>query len=205
VDAAQSFGKELNALRHPRVELVSISGHKIFAPKGVGALIMRRRNGGERPPLAPLTFGGGQERGVRPGTLPVALIAGLGLAAELAVTEADARAAHNRIFRERLLAALAPLDPVINGDPGLCVAQIVNLSFPHIDGDDAIEALADIAAISNGSACTSHALSCSHVLGAMQLDAARSANATRWSWCHLTPEPDWPGIIERLRGLQHGR
>src|SRR5262249_4746141 len=81
VDAAQSFGRELDALRHPRIDLISASAHKINGPKGVGALVMRRR-AGKRPPLQPLMFGGGQERGLRPGTLPVALTVGFGAAAE---------------------------------------------------------------------------------------------------------------------------
>jgi cysteine desulfurase len=204
VDAAQGFGKELGPLRQERVDLISISGHKILAPKGVGALIARRR-GEERPPLTPLLFGGGQERGLRPGTLPVALIAGLGLAAELAMAEVRDRTDKCWAFRKTLLENLAPLDPLINGDPHRCIPNIVNLSFPGIDADDAIEALADVAAISNGSACTSNSLTCSHVLGAMKLDPIRAAGATRWSWCHLTPEPDYPAIVARLRGLRNGR
>jgi cysteine desulfurase len=201
VDAAQGFGKEIAPLRHPRIDLVSVSGHKLFAPKGVGALITRRRNG-ERPPLSPLMFGGGQERGLRPGTLPVHLIVGLGRAAELAVAEVDTRAAANRAFRDRALAALRPLDPAITGDNDRTVPHILNLALPGIDADEAMEALADTIAISNGSACTSQSLSCSHVLGAMGLDPARAASALRLSWCHLTPEPDWPRVVEILRGLR---
>ena len=91
VDAAQAFGKQIEPLRHRRIDLMSISGHKIYAPKGIGALVTRRR-GYQRPPLRPLLFGGGQERGLRPGTLPVALIAGLGTAAELALREHAERA-----------------------------------------------------------------------------------------------------------------
>src|SRR5699024_5917181 len=83
VDAAQGFGKDLEPLRCPRIDLISISGHKLYAPKGVGALIMKRRMGG-RPPIEPLMYGGGQERGLRPGTLPVGLIAAFGLASQLA-------------------------------------------------------------------------------------------------------------------------
>jgi cysteine desulfurase len=90
IDAAQSFGREIEALRHPRLDLISASAHKINGPKGIGALIMRRRVG-TRPPLQPLMVGGGQERGLRPGTIPVPLVAGFGLAAELATLEADAR------------------------------------------------------------------------------------------------------------------
>ena len=77
VDAAQSFARDIDALRHPRIDLISASAHKINGPKGIGALITRRR-GQERPPLQPLMFGGGQERGLRPGTMPVALAAGFG-------------------------------------------------------------------------------------------------------------------------------
>ena len=90
VDAAQSFARDIDALRHPRIDLISASAHKINGPKGIGALIMRRR-GQERPPLQPLMFGGGQERGLRPGTMPVALAAGFGMAAELAAAEREVR------------------------------------------------------------------------------------------------------------------
>jgi cysteine desulfurase len=201
VDAAQSFGKIIEPLRHPRVDLISVSGHKLHAPKGVGALITRRR-GDERPPLTPLTFGGGQERGLRPGTLPVHQIVGLGLAAELALAEVDERAAANREFRARALAALLPLDPVLTVDPDRAVPHILNLSFPGVDADEAMEALADWIAISNGSACTSHSQTCSHVLGAMGLAGPRADGALRLSWCHLTPDPDWPRVVEILRSLR---
>jgi cysteine desulfurase len=201
VDAAQGFGKEVPPLRNNRIDLISISGHKLHAPKGIGALVSRRR-GDQKPPLAPLMFGGGQERGLRPGTLPVHLIVGLGLASELAVSEADQRAAANRQFRERALKALASLDPVLAGDQDRVVPHILNLSFPNIDADQAMEALAGIAAISNGSACTSQSLTCSHVLSAMRLPADQIEGALRLSWCHLTPDPDWPRFVEAIRQLR---
>ena len=200
-DAAQGFGKEIPALRHSRIDLISVSGHKLFAPKGVGALIARRRDA-ERPPLSPLMFGGGQERGLRPGTLPVHLIVGLGRAAEIALAEHEARDQANRRFRDRALAALQPLDPIVTGDPARTVPHILNLALPGIDAEEAMEALADTIAISNGSACTSQSLTCSHVLGAMGFDPARSASALRLSWCHLTPEPDWSRVVEILRALR---
>ena len=84
VDGAQAYGKLIAPLRNPRIDLLAFSGHKIGAPKGIGALVTRRR-GYKRPPLTPLMYGGGQERGLRPGTLPVALIAGLGLASSIAL------------------------------------------------------------------------------------------------------------------------
>lgn len=204
VDAAQAFGRDLPPLRHPRVDLVSISGHKIHAPKGVGALVTRRKNG-RRPPLSPLMHGGGQERGLRPGTLPVHLVAGLGLAAELAAGEAAERARTCLAFRGRLLAALHPLHPTLNGDQAHVLPHIINLSFPRLDSEDVMAALAESVAISNGSACSSQSLTCSHVLGAMGLDAGVMEGALRWSWCHMTEEPDWKCIVDIFQTLTRDR
>jgi cysteine desulfurase len=201
VDAAQGFGKLIEPLRDPRIDLISISGHKIHAPKGIGALVVRRRNG-ERPPLTPLTFGGGQELGLRPGTLPVHLIVGLGRAAELALAEVDARTETTLAFRRRALAALATLEPIITGDPERAVPHILNLAFPGVDADEAMEALADVVAVSNGSACTSQSLTCSHVLSAMGLEGERAEGAMRLSWCHLTSEPDWDQFVVVIKSLR---
>lgn len=201
VDAAQSFGKVLEPLRTQRIDLISISGHKVHSPKGVGALVARRR-GGTRPPLQPLMFGGGQELGLRPGTLPVHLIVGLGLAAELAAAEAVQRTAACRRFRDRLLAALAPLNPVFAGDEALVVPHMVNLSFPGLDSDEVIEALANFIAISSGAACSSQSYTCSHVLSAMGLDEPRSSGALRFSWCHMTEDVDWEPVVHTIRRLR---
>ena len=193
VDAAQGFGKDLLPLRRGRIDLISVSGHKIFGPQGIGALIARRR-GQLLPPLKPLLFGGGQEFGVRPGTLPVALIAGFGLAAELATKEADQRRQKCVAFRERLLSALKRLQPVINGDEHRALPHVVNLSFPGIDADQAIEALSPIVAASDGAACTSICSSASHVLSAMQLPAEYVDGGIRMSWGHLTGDPNWHAL-----------
>jgi cysteine desulfurase len=204
VDAAQGFARELPALRHPRLDLISASAHKINGPKGVGALIVRRRNG-RRPGLAPLMFGGGQERGLRPGTLPVPLIAGFGLAAELAMAEAAERDARCRAFRASLLAGLAPLEPIVNGDPDRTVPYILNLAFSGVDAETVIDAWSDLVAISNGAACTSQSYTCSHVLSAMQLPAWQRDGAVRFSWCASSREPDWRALVaavEPFRNLQ---
>jgi cysteine desulfurase len=198
VDAAQSFAREIEALRHPRLDLISVSAHKINGPKGIGALVMRRRDG-RRPPLQPLMFGGGQERQLRPGTMPVPLAAGLGLAAELAVAEADARDARCRAFRLALLGGLAPLEPVINGDPSRSVPYILNLSIPGLDAETAIDAWCDLVAISNGAACTSQSYTCSHVLSGMQLPDWRKDGALRFSWCAASPEPDWSALVSAVK------
>ena len=195
VDAAQGFGKALDALRHQRVDLISVSGHKICGPKGAGALIVRHRNG-TRPPLTPLLHGGGQELGLRPGTLPVPLIAAFGKAAELAVDEYDARLATATAFQERLLAGLAPLAPRVHGDSDRRLPYILNLSIPGWDKETLIEAWAGLAAISDGAACTSQSYTCSHVLAAMGLSPEDEAGAVRISWCHLSEMPD----LEALTG-----
>jgi cysteine desulfurase len=180
-DAAQGFGKQLEVLRNERIDMISVSGHKLYAPKGIGALLLRRRNR-RRPPVAPLMFGGGQERGLRPGTLPVPLIAGFGLASELAMSEHTERLQALRATRELFVAALGRLGATINGDSRLAVAHILNASIPGIDSEAAMVALKDVAAISNGSACTSSSYEPSHVLRAMGLDDESARCAIRISW-----------------------
>lgn len=197
VDAAQSFARELQTLRDSRIDFISASAHKINGPKGVGALIARRR-GRERPPLRPLMFGGGQELGLRPGTMPVGLIAGFGVAAELAVSEAPSRAAKCLAFRDALIAGLAPLSPMINGDVARAVPYIINISLPRIDAEVAIDAWRDLVAISNGAACTSQSYTCSHVLNAMRIPGPRSAGALRFSWTADTPQPDWNALVTAI-------
>lgn len=201
VDAAQGFGKELDLLRAKRIDMISISGHKLYAPKGIGALVARRR-GFERVPLTPLMFGGGQERGLRPGTVPVALAVGLGLAAELAMRDHKARQARVISLREQALAAFVPLNPQINGDPERTLPHVLNLSIPGLDSEAVMLAWKGLAAVSNGSACTSHSYEPSHVLHAMALADSRIRGAIRISWCHLTPEAPWTNLVEALSQLR---
>jgi cysteine desulfurase len=197
VDAAQSFAREIEALRHPRIDLISASAHKLNGPKGIGALAMRRRDG-RRPPLQPLMHGGGQERGLRPGTMPVALAVGFGAAAERAANEHVERRQRCVSFREALLAGLAPLSPTVNGDVHRSVPYILNLSFPGVVAEVVVDAWQDLVAVSNGAACTSQQYTCSHVLAAMGVPAWRSDGAVRLSWCAATPEPDWTALVSAL-------
>jgi cysteine desulfurase len=199
-DAAQGYGKDADGLDHDRIDLISISGHKLFAPKGIGALLLRRRNR-RRPPLSPLMHGGGQERGLRPGTLAVPLIAGLGLAAELSDRERPKRTEIQLSFRRELLQALQPLGAVVNGDLDECVPHIVNVSIPDIDSEAAIVALKGTAAVSNGSACTSSSYEPSHVLTAMGLSDREAQCAIRLSWSHHTEADLAPRIARTLRSL----
>lgn len=201
VDGAQGFGKRIADLRHPRIDLLSASAHKLYGPKGVGALITRRRRF-ERPPLVPIMVGGGQERGLRPGTLPVALIAGFGKAAELALANHARREEACRQIQETAVAALASVGGVRNGDPKKCLASTLNISFPGLDSEALMVVLKDLVAISNGSACTSSSYTESHVLKAMKLDPAVIRGALRLSWSHLTPPPNWGSIASRIDSMR---
>ncbi|MGY2075043.1 cysteine desulfurase DndA [Blastococcus sp. SYSU DS0828] len=201
VDAAQTFGKLNDELGLPRIDLLSLSAHKVFGPKGVGALIARRR-GWRRPPLEPLTYGGGQERGLRPGTLPVPLIAGFGLAAALANSERDERRRATEAQRTAVLDALSPAEPQLNGDPDRRLPHILNVSFPGADGEAVMLAWRDLVAVSNGSACTSASYQPSHVLTAMNLPEPRIRGAVRLSWWHDAEPVDWSQAARRVNGLR---
>jgi cysteine desulfurase len=200
VDAAQSFGKLIEDLRHERIDMISASGHKLFAPKGVGALLLRRR-GRKLPPLTALGFGGGQERGLRPGTVAVPLVAAFGLAAEIATTERVSRQAACEELRMRALEEFADVGAVVNGDRDRSVSHIVNVAFPGADAEAVVLVLKDIVAISTGSACTSHQFEPSHVLRAMQLPDDVVRGAVRFSWTHDSDQPDWATLKERVRNL----
>ncbi|WP_305047181.1 cysteine desulfurase family protein [Geoalkalibacter sp.] len=201
VDAAQGFGKEFESLRLRRIDLIAVSGHKIYGPKGVGALIARKREK-RLPPLRPLMYGGGQEQGLRAGTLPTPLIAGLGEAAKLALRHQQERREKCLAFRRRVIPALASLGARQNGDEAATLPHAVNVSLPGIPSDAAIQALKQVIAISSTSACTSHTSEPSHVLQAMGCSAEQVETSLRFSWCHLTEEVDWDevtGILSNLR------
>ena len=200
VDAAQGYGKDLVALRHPRIDLISVSSHKMYGPVGVGALITRRRNF-KRPPVSPLAHGGGQEGGLRPGTLPVPLIIGFGAAAEQALANNAERRERCKQIRIKALAALAPLSPRFHADLDATLPHVLNFSVPGVDSEAIMVALKDLAAVSNGSACTSQSYEPSHVLAAMNLPQEAVAGAVRISWCHMTPDVDWPAIADRIATL----
>ena len=200
VDAAQTFGKLIEPLQINRIDLISASAHKIHGPKGVGVLVTRRR-GFDRLPLVPLVFGGGQERGLRPGTLPVPLIVGFGLAAEIAAKDHAKRDAVNTATRVAILEAFSSLNPKLHGDQTRVLPHVINMSIAGVNSEASMVALKDFIAISNGSACTSANYSLSHVLKAMDLPEEDILGALRLSWCHLTPAVDWSQMAARLSTL----
>jgi cysteine desulfurase len=201
VDAAQGFGKEIEPLCDARIDLISISGHKIYGPQGIGALITRRRNF-NLPPLEPLYRGGGQELGLRSGTLPVPLAVGFGVAAELALRESDERARRCRQFGQELTRGLAPMQPASNADLDRTLPHTLNISFPGVSAEEVIEAWQGLAAVSNGSACTSACATGSHVLTAMNLPATQVDGAVRLSWCDRTEMPDLARMVRAIERLQ---
>lgn len=199
-DAAQTFGKEVSELRSLSADMVSISGHKIHGPQGVGALLVRRR-GAHKRPVQPLSFGGGQERGLRPGTVPVALAVGLGEAARLADLECETRRTAVLRSREQLLHDLQAVEHQINGDQSRCLPHVLNVSFPGLDSEALLMATRDALAFSNGSACTSASYTPSHVLVAMRVDEEFAESAVRLSWDHHTGRIPCDAIIAAIRSV----
>jgi cysteine desulfurase len=198
LDAAQSFGKYPFDLDNPRIDFISASGHKLFAPKGIGSLIMRRR-GFIKPPLKPIYFGGGQEKGLRPGTLAVPLIAGFGLACELAQNNAQKWCAHVAGLKAKLMDSLRALEAEFNGNN--TSPYVLNFSVPGVNSEAAMVMLKGIVAVSNGSACTSSSYSPSHVLSAMGLSQEQIDGSIRVSWSHQTtavPSDEICRIIKEL-------
>jgi cysteine desulfurase len=187
VDAAQGFGKDIETLRNKRINLISISGHKIYGPKGIGALITRLRNF-EKPPLKPLFFGGGQEHKLRPGTLPVHLIVGLGEAAKMALRDIKKRKELNNKIFDQVKELINTVGGKINGDPKHLLGNCINFSIPKVDAEAFMLSTKDLIAVSNGSACTSTTYESSHVIKAITQDQEKIRGAIRISWCHLTEE-----------------
>ena len=202
VDAAQGFGKHLPALRNKRIDLISLSGHKIFGPKGVGALISRQRPDRSRPPLHPIAVGGGQERGLRAGTLPVPLIAGLGEAARLCRSNGLERHATVSQRELEILTFIEDNGGVVNGDRSTSIPNIINASFGGIDSEAFIVSTKDLIAVSNGAACSSASYRLSHVLQAMRLPEARQTSAIRFSPSHFTAPLDLSAVGERIAAVR---
>ena len=205
-DAVQAFGKvEVDARTTP-FDVLSISGHKIGAPKGIGALYIRRGT-----PIEPLMFGGTHERGRRPGTENVAMAVGLARAAELAVAERVHEWAKLERQRDRLEAALLARipDAVIHGRGGPRAPHITNVSVPGVDSESMLMAL-DLrgVACSAGSACQSGSISPSHVLSAIGVSPDLASAAIRMSLGMLTTDACiervselFPALVEKARRL----
>ena len=178
-DAAQGAGKLPIDLRAWPVDLMSFSAHKLYGPKGIGALYVRQRP--NRVRLEPLLYGGGQERGLRAGTLPTHQIVAMGEAFRIASAEMATEQVRIRELRDRLWRSLTELGDVeLNGHPARNVAGILNVSFAGITAEALLAALPEIA-VSTGSACASAGGEPSHVLRAMGCGDVRARGAVRFS------------------------
>ncbi len=151
--------------------------------------------------VASNAFGGGQERGLRHGTLPVPLVAGMGLAADIAERDHAIRREWCMEIQTAALEALSSFEIRLNGDQELVLPHVLNFSVEGVDAEALMVALKDLIAVSNGSACTSQSYEPSHVLAAMGLPEADAAGAVRVPWCHMTPDIDWPAVSRRIASL----
>lgn len=161
------------------IDLMSISGHKIYGPKGVGALYVRRR---PRVRLEPIQSGGGQERGLRSGTVPAPLVVGLGAAAEIAQNEMEYDSKWIDFLSKRLFDRITEALPNVirNGDSEQTYNGCLNLSFAYVEGESLLMALKDVA-LSSGSACTSASLEPSYVLRAIGTDEDLAHSSIRYT------------------------
>lgn len=182
VDATQALGKLNEEIRSLNYNMMSIASHKIGGPQGIGALILKRGKDYKRPPIKQLMYGGSQERGFRPGTTPVALVAGFAKAVELCEKELASNNKRCSDIKNRFMEAIKDLPYTINGDPNYCLPSTINISFDGLDAEAAFLCLGDNYSFSNGSACNSSSHSLSYVLDAMGLDKKRKSEAIRLSW-----------------------
>ncbi|KAI9490163.1 cysteine desulfurase [Zychaea mexicana] len=195
-DVAQAAGKipiDVNAMN---IDLASISGHKLYGPKGVGAIYVRRR---PRVRLQAIMSGGGQERGIRSGTVPAPLVVGLGEACRISKEEMEYDHARISSLADRLITGIqSNVDAVTrNGDPEQSYPGCVNLSFAYVEGESLLMALKDIA-LSSGSACTSASLEPSYVLRALGADDETAHSSIRFGIGRFTTEEEIDFVINKV-------
>lgn len=200
VDGTQGFGKLNNDLRDTKYDMLSLTAHKLGGPQGIGAFVLRRDSSYKRPPVKPLMYGGEQERGYRPGTTPVALVAGFALAAKLCDKECNKHMDACRKIKGTFLEALSGLNYKLNGDQRYCIPSTVNVSFTGVDAEGIFLALKDDYAFSNGSACNSGSHAPSYVLTSMGLTQNRIDEAIRISWNHET-KVDFKALAEYVKSI----
>jgi cysteine desulfurase len=207
-DAAQSVYRPIDVRTSP-IDLLSLSGHKMYGPKGVGVLFVRR--GRPAVVLEPLQYGGGHERGLRSGTLPVPLLAGLGAACALVLSDRSAQMARLAALRDGLWQRLHALGGVhLNGHATLRAPHNLNISVDGVEAEALLLGVRDVVALSTGSACSSATLERSHVLTALGLDADRVGSSLRLGLGRDTTEAEVAVVgdalvakILELRAMAH--
>eukprot|EP00521_Asterionellopsis_glacialis_P006211 CAMPEP_0195285288 /NCGR_PEP_ID=MMETSP0707-20130614/3177_1 /TAXON_ID=33640 /ORGANISM="Asterionellopsis glacialis, Strain CCMP134" /LENGTH=505 /DNA_ID=CAMNT_0040344761 /DNA_START=146 /DNA_END=1663 /DNA_ORIENTATION=+ len=196
-DAAQMIGKLPLDVHKLNIDLLSMSGHKVYGPKGIGALYVRRR---PRVRLEPIFSGGGQERGIRSGTLPHHLCVGMGAACQLAQEEMDIDTAWTTYLSNKLEQGIRDTIPEViqNGDPHHRYPGCLNYSFAYVEGESLLMALKNVA-VSSGSACTSASLEPSYVLRALGVDDELAHSSLRFGIGRFTTEEEVDFTLELLQ------
>jgi cysteine desulfurase len=196
VDAAQSAGKIAIDMEQMKVDLLSMSGHKMYGPKGIGVLYVRRK---PRVRIEAQMHGGGHERGMRSGTLATHQIVGMGEAAQLAREGMAEEAARLNALRQRFWNGISDIEEVhINGDNVHRLPGALNVSIAFVEGESLIMSLKDLA-VSSGSACTSASLEPSYVLRALGLNDELAHSSLRFSFGRFTTEADVDTAVAQLR------
>ena len=183
VDATQSCGKLVEEIRTMKYDMLSFSAHKLGGPQGVGVLVLRKKNY-KFPPVKAIMYGGPQEHGIRPGTVPVALVAGCGKACEIAEQECVQRTEKLKVLKNLVVQMLdeSGLNFTINGDQNYCMDNTLNVCLHGISSEALMISTKQYCGISNGSACTSKSYSPSYVLLAMGVPVEQIENSVRISW-----------------------
>jgi cysteine desulfurase len=195
-DAAQAVGKIALDVEKMNIDLMSISGHKIYGPKGIGALFVRRK---PRVRLVPLIVGGGQERGFRSGTLPTPLCVGLGEAAEICSKEMEGEAKRLKKLQDRMLKGLNDklTDIIVNGDLEHRIPGNLNVSFAYVEGESLMMGIKGLS-VSSGSACTSASLEPSYVLRALGVEEEMAHTSLRIGLGRFTTEQEVDTAVDEL-------
>ena len=199
IDATQSCGKLVDEIKELKYSMLSFSAHKLMGPQGVGGLILKKKRY-RLPPVNNIMYGGQQEHGIRPGTIPVALVAGCGMACEIASEEYKENDKNAKEIKKEILNELecSGLDYVFNGDPEYCVSTTINVAFKGISSEALMITSKQYCGISNGSACTSKSYSPSYVLVAMGIDEEIIDSSVRISW---GPDSDKIEVVEGVKKL----
>ncbi|KEA64861.1 Cysteine desulfurase, IscS subfamily [Marinobacterium lacunae] len=196
VDAAQSAGKLPIDMAQMKVDLISLSGHKMYGPKGIGALYVRRK---PRVRLEAQMHGGGHERGMRSGTLPTHQIVGMGEAARIAKESMAEEVEQLKVLRDRFWNGIKDMEEVhINGSVEQRVAGNLNVSFAFVEGESLLMSIKDLA-VSSGSACTSASLEPSYVLRALGLNDELAHSSIRFSFGRFTTEEEVDFAVQQIR------
>lgn len=199
VDATQSCGKLVDEIRSIKYNMLSFSAHKLMGPQGVGVLVLRKKKY-KLPPVRNIMYGGQQEHGIRPGTIPVALVAGCGMACEIANKEYKDNAKKAVEIKKAMIQELnaSGIEYSINGDPEFCVDTTINVSLKGVSSEALMISTKQFCGVSNGSACTSKSYSPSYVLRAMGIENDTIESSLRISWGAGTNKNE---AIEDIREL----